>query len=158
MLPGVKTTSRKAEAIAKRNGFVRNLAGRRRHIPNNKAYIAFNTLNQSSAADIMKERTVAVSEMLAGTPLRIVASVHDELLIEGPIGIVDDANTVRDVVACMEASQIKLRVPIRCSAGTSSKHWRDAGSDENTHTIQYLPENITNLSHLRVNSYVKHEK
>lgn len=150
LLPGIKSTSKRAESIAAYRGYVRNLAGRRRHIPPDHAYIAFNTLNQSTAADIMKERTVAVAQLVKGTQIKLVASVHDELLLEGPAEQIEDERTIRDIVACMEDSKIKLRVPIRCSAGTSRVHWREAGSDEVSKTVIYARENVTKLDHLRL--------
>jgi len=146
-LPGLKRTSYRASDTAKARGYIRNLFGRRRHLPQDRAHIAFNTLNQSTAADLMKERTVAVHNMLKGTPLEIVASVHDETLIRGPIAAIEDPRTARDIVSAMEAPPIleKLRIPIRCSFGTSRETWADADPDQK---IPYKSA-MHNLTHLR---------
>lgn len=146
-LPGIKQCSYRASDAVKRRGYVFNLYGRRRHLPAQRAHIAFNTLNQSSAGDLMKERAIACWKMIQGTPIRLVATVHDELLFEGPTEIIEDPRTISDIVSCMEHPAIEktLRVPIRCSYGLSRKHWREAADGE-----ERIPFNTpcNNLKHL----------
>jgi DNA polymerase-1 len=125
-LPSLKTTSWRAEAALKRKGYVFNACGRRRHLPEKAAHRAFNTLNQSLAADIMKERTVALAKACKGTPIRLIASVHDETLLEAPNEIANDPRTTRDIVDILEHPGVDLRVPIRVSYGRSTGNWRDA--------------------------------
>lgn len=129
--PTLKPTTWRASDAVKRRGYVYNLYGRRRHLPPDVAHIAFNTLNQSSAADLMKERVVAVWEMLEGLPIYPVACVHDELLLTGPSDIVEDTRTIFDIISCMEHPTVedKLRVPIRCSYGTTRTTWADVEGD-----------------------------
>lgn len=130
--PNLKRTSTRAGDAARRKGYVHNLYGRRRHLPPQVAHIAFNALNQSTAADIMKERMVAIWRMIRGTPLQMQATVHDELLIRGPTELIEDPRTISDYVSAFESPGIleKLRVPIRATYGVSSKHWREASSIE----------------------------
>ena len=129
--PNMKKVSKHAEEVAKARGYVRNLSGRRRHMPADHAYIAFNTINQSSAADLLKERTVAVYNELRriGADIHIVASVHDETLFEGPTEIMESYATQRMLVDIMESPATPLRVPVRCAINVSSKHWRAACAD-----------------------------
>lgn len=128
--PRIRSTARQAELVARQRGYVFNLAGRRRRLPASRAHIAFNTLNQSSAADIQKERTVAVWRRLQGTPITVKATIHDATLFNGPVELMRDQRTQRDLAYIMEHSRIKLRVPIYVSGGYSAKNWAEADSDE----------------------------
>lgn len=125
-LPGIKRTSRSAADVLKSRGYIRNLRGRHRHLPFDKAHLSFNNLNQSSAADIQKERTVALDKMLAGTDLFLIANVHDAVVIEGPTEQIEDYRTRRDIAALLEDSEVKMRVPLRTAHGFSAKHWAAA--------------------------------
>ncbi|MEY2517704.1 MAG: polymerase, partial [bacterium] len=76
------------------DGHVTTLWGRRRQIPELKARnwqvrtlgerLAVNTVIQGTAADVMKLAIVKVDEALRGSPVRLILTVHDELLFEGP--------------------------------------------------------------------------
>jgi DNA polymerase-1 len=126
-LPTLKPTMRDVERALRAKGYVYNMYGRRRHLPIHVAYRGFNTLNQSSAADLMKERFVELCNQIDGTPIETQACVHDENLLQAPAEIVDDARTLRDIVGCMETLTIPLRVPVRASIGTSGENWKLAG-------------------------------
>ena len=78
----------------------------------------------------MKERLVALDDALKGTPLFIVANVHDEVLIEGPTDAIRDPRTLADVTALLETNAFGLRVPIRTAHGFSDRHWREASAGE----------------------------
>jgi DNA polymerase-1 len=145
-LPTLKSTSRNAASIAEHRGYVRTLFGRRRHLAIDRAWLAFNTANQGSAADMMKERLVALHRLLRGTPLHIAQVVHDEVLIEGPVADIYDDRTVRDLINLMEHPNIELRIPVRCSYGRSKKNWREAGAEELK--LKYDPSAATELTHL----------
>lgn len=123
LLPGIKQTSYRAADACRQRGYVFDLAGRRRHIPRDKSHIAFNTINQASAADIMKERTVALWYATRGTGIDIAASVHDETLCHGPTEVMQDERTINDIAYTLENSAIKLRVPIKIGYGVSAKTW-----------------------------------
>lgn len=165
--PSLKPTMKAAESSLKQRyskdeglGYVFNMYGRRRHLPYDKAYRAFNTLNQSSAADLMKERLNAACRMIDGLDIRLIACVHDEILFEAPIEIANNPQTIRDLVLLLENPPIKLRVPIRCSVGISEKSWYDAstkGEDmqqpfELNKSLLWnrQQEDFGNLDHLRV--------
>lgn len=123
-LPGIKRTSRQAAMTARTRGYVFNMAGRRRHLPKDRSHIAFNTLNQGSAADLQKERTVAVHKMCKGTPIKIMASVHDDTVFRMPKEVFEDPRTLRDLVGCLESPHFPLRVPVRVAVGVSDKNWK----------------------------------
>jgi DNA polymerase-1 len=81
---------------AKEQGYVTTLFGRRRQIPELRARnyqvrtlgerLAVNTVIQGTAADVMKLAMIRVHEALAaeGLATRMVLTIHDELLLEGP--------------------------------------------------------------------------
>lgn len=125
-LPELKRTSYAAANACKMKGYVYNLYGRHRHLPFDHAHKAFNNLNQSSAADLMKERTVEVSKLLKNSPIKIVASVHDETLFWGPTELLKQPSVQHRILACMESPTVNLRVPIRCTIGFSGENWREA--------------------------------
>jgi DNA polymerase I len=81
---------------ATEEGFVRTLFGRRRQIPELRARnwqvrtlgerLAVNTVIQGTAADVMKLAMVGCDRALheSGFKTRLILTVHDELLFEGP--------------------------------------------------------------------------
>ena len=95
----------------RRDGHVTTLWGRRRQIPELKARnwqvrtlgerLAVNTVIQGTAADVMKLAIVRVAAALGDAPAtRLILTVHDELLFEGPPDEVDAARELiraRDV-------------------------------------------------------------
>lgn len=119
-LPGVKSTSERASGAARRRGWVRNVYGRRRHLPLAHAHKAFNSLVQGCAMDIIKQKMVELHPML--TDCKLVANVHDELLIEGPVDLVEDPKWQRMVLDVLEGPT-NIRVPIKWDSGTSRESW-----------------------------------
>ncbi len=81
---------------AKRDGYVKTLWGRRRQIPELQARnyqvrtlgerLAVNTVIQGTAADIIKLAMVRCHRALSesGLQTRLILTIHDELLFEGP--------------------------------------------------------------------------
>jgi DNA polymerase I len=92
---------------AKENGHVTTLFGRRRQIPELRARnwqvrslgerLAVNTVIQGTAADVMKLAMIGAHRALAesGLKTRMILTIHDELLFEGPP---DEADAVREIV------------------------------------------------------------
>lgn len=155
-LPELKPTSRQAAWALRSKGFIRNMYNRHRRLPLDRDYAAFNTANQSSAADMMKERTVAICDLLEGMPILPLCNVHDEILFMAPTEIANDERTQIGLVSFMEAVQdacpVPLRIPIRCSIGVSDKSWYHAGADDNTRTIPY--ELTSRRAHIDLNHIV----
>jgi DNA polymerase-1 len=81
---------------AKERGYVTTLYGRRRQIPELRARnyqvrtlgerLAVNTVIQGTAADVMKLAMIGVHRALEaeGLATRMILTIHDELLLEGP--------------------------------------------------------------------------
>lgn len=127
-LPGLKRTSYRACQALKEKGYVYNVHGRHRHLPHDKAHKAFNTLCQGEAADLIKERTVALAEVLkAEAPyVELLGNVHDELLMRAPTELITE-ELKRRIVEVLESPAVPLRVPLRFTIGVDSTDWRRAG-------------------------------
>jgi DNA polymerase-1 len=79
---------------AKELGYVTTLYGRRRQIPELRARnfqvrslgerLAVNTVIQGTAADVIKLAMIGAARALAGMRSRLILTIHDELLFEGP--------------------------------------------------------------------------
>ncbi|HEX4187162.1 MAG TPA: DNA polymerase I [Solirubrobacteraceae bacterium] len=103
-----------AETIeqAKEEGYVKTLWGRRRQIPELRARnyqvrtqgerLAVNTVIQGTAADIIKLAMVRCHRALADSELetRLLLTIHDELLFEGPPGEADAARALVEAEMC----------------------------------------------------------
>jgi DNA polymerase I-like protein with 3'-5' exonuclease and polymerase domains len=151
--PTLKETMKEAEAAVKsrdlgcaldsnhRYGYVTNLYGRDRHIPYaryrtdfkttdpfDRAWLAFSTLNQSSAADLFKERFVALMETIGGKPIYPIGVVHDSIVLVAPTEYARDARFRRDVVGILESPAVQIDVPIRWSIGVSERNWLEAST------------------------------
>ncbi|HEX5223751.1 MAG TPA: DNA polymerase I, partial [Solirubrobacteraceae bacterium] len=120
---------------AKEEGYVTTLWGRRRQVPELRARnyqtrtlgerLAVNTVIQGTAADIIKLAMVRTHAALAASGLstRLLLTIHDELLFEGPPAEVDAARELieREMVGVWEPREPPLGVDI--GAGRS---WLDA--------------------------------
>lgn len=140
-MPEIKSISKRAELVCKTRGYVFNMFGRQRHLPINRAHTAFNFLNQSTAADIFKERIVFINKLIADSPIKIVANVHDELLFNMPKELSEDKRIIDTLGYLLEhpifPDDKKFLVPIRVSRGISgyssdvkskslNNHWKEA--------------------------------
>lgn len=128
-LPTLKSTSKKAETVCKQRGWVKDWYGRVRHLPYNAAHRAFNSVCQATAADLMKERAVALYKATRGTGIEPVGLVHDEFLLSVPDGYEGDNKMVSDIVGLLESPERPLSVPIKTSTGWASESWAAASND-----------------------------
>jgi DNA polymerase-1 len=120
--------------LAREQGYVETLFGRRRYIPeikeknfNVRAFAertAQNTPLQGSAADLIKIAMVRIHRALAREGLRgrLLLQVHDELVLEAPIDEVDAVGTL--VRQHMEGAAA-LKVPLVVDVGVGD-NWLDA--------------------------------
>ena len=102
-LPGLKTFYDRIVHVAKAQGYVLTLGGRRRTLPdlasaNNNlssqaSRQAINTSIQGSAADIIKIAMlhVAMDQKLQQMQAKLLLQVHDELVLEVPTDLADEA-------------------------------------------------------------------
>ncbi|MEK0337832.1 MAG: DNA polymerase, partial [Nitrosopumilus sp.] len=131
-IPSLKGTSDRAANACKMRGYIFNAYGRRRHLPNRASYKAFNSLIQSCAMDLMKERMVALSprfnKKMKDWDIRLAANVHDELLFECPLVLIHNKEVKDYIVSMLESPSIEFRVPIITGYSVSEKDWAEAGS------------------------------
>lgn len=120
----VKESQEESLKLAKQNGYVETIFGRKRFLKNIKTSkselrrIAINAPIQGSAADIMKLAMINLYNELP-KEAKLILQVHDEVLIELPEKIANKvAKTVKD---CME-NAVKLEVPLKVDV-TIGKSW-----------------------------------
>ena len=133
-LPEIKKTSYRAIDKASMRGFVFNAYGRRRYLPGKASYKAFNSIIQSCAADLMKERMIAFSPRWNSETrkwgIRIAANVHDEVLSCVPLEHLRDPRLHKFICDTLENTTIKFRVPILTGLGISSTNWSEAAGGD----------------------------
>jgi DNA polymerase-1 len=132
--PAVQAFIDRTIAEATDRGYVQTLFGRRRMIPELRSRkwgtrsqgerLAVNTIIQGTAADIIKIAMVRCDAALRGAGLatRLVLTIHDELLFEGPPHETEQATTL--VRREMEAA-CELDPPLVVDIGVG-ENWLDA--------------------------------
>lgn len=133
-LPGIKRTTRQASNNLISRGYVFNAYGRQRYLPEGASYRAFNTIIQSCAADVIKERTVALAprynSFIRNLGVNFFANVHDETAQYAPKELLKDTTTLKKIQNMFEDSLVKFRVPMKIACGASDKNWAIASGDE----------------------------
>ena len=131
---GVRAFLDRQVALARERGYVETLFGRRRYIPevrdrnfNTRAFgerQAQNAPLQGSAADLIKIAMVRLHRALKaeGRAARLLLQVHDELLLEAPVGEVEQVAAL--VRRYMEGAA-ELKVPLVVGVGVGD-NWLDA--------------------------------
>jgi DNA polymerase-1 len=130
---GVRTFIDRTLEQARQDGFVRNLFGRKRPIPdllsknpNLRGFAertAVNTPLQGTAADLIKIAMIRLDRELRERKMqsRLLLQVHDELLLEAPEAEVEQAKAL--LQECMEnAHPVSVPLLVEVSVG---KNWRD---------------------------------
>ena len=119
--------------MAKEQGYVETLMGRRRYVHELRSgnwnmrqfgeRVAQNTPIQGTAADLMKKAMIDVQAALdeQDGEARMLLQVHDELLLEVPDAEVD---AVRDLVVARMEGAVELNVPLVAEWG-AGKTWYD---------------------------------
>jgi DNA polymerase-1 len=122
--------------MAKQEGYVETLMGRRRFVPELESKnwsirqfgerVAQNTPIQGTAADLMKKAMIDVQAALDAddTAARILLQVHDELLLEVPAGEVE---AVRDLVVARMEGAVELKVPLVADSGVGPNWYECKG-------------------------------
>lgn len=134
-LPNIKRFSKLTEKTARKHGRVISRFGRQRHLPESQAHISFNALVQGTAADYVKSRMLALdprtNDLLPSNGVTMLLQVHDEILLEGPIDVIEDRQFQLAVNEILEENPAPCRVPMKWDMGTSRVSWADCGADEN---------------------------
>ncbi len=132
--PGVAAYMQRTRELARAQGYVETVFGRRLWLPDIKAAsgprragaerAAINAPMQGTAADLVKLAMLAVDAWLAGERLgtRLVMQVHDELVLEVPEGELD---LVRAELPKRMAAVAQLSVPLVADVG-SGPNWERA--------------------------------
>jgi DNA polymerase-1 len=132
--PGVKRYMDETRQLAREQGFVTTVFGRRLYLPDINARnvqqrqyaerSAINAPMQGTAADIIKRAMIEVDSWLSESALdaRLLMQVHDELVIEVRDEHVGDVRHA--VVAIMEGAA-ELGVPLRVDSGAGT-NWDEA--------------------------------
>lgn len=119
---------------AREQGFVTTYLGRRRYLPDinsrnnnvrqNAERMAFNTVFQGSAADLIKKAMIMIDQELTERKLktRMLLQVHDELVFEVPK---EELEEVQNMVKRIMESAFDVGVPITVSCATG-KTWAEA--------------------------------
>jgi DNA polymerase-1 len=132
--PGVKRYMDETRAMAREQGYVETVFGRRLYLPDINARnaqmrnyaerTAINAPMQGSAADIIKRAMIKVDGWLRSESVdaRIIMQVHDELVLEVKAGMLDE---VGDEVRSLMASSAELKVPLEVDVGVGNS-WEEA--------------------------------
>jgi DNA polymerase-1 len=116
---------KKAERRIKARGYVETLHGRRRRLTGKtkrEVRQAQNFMIQATAADIFKHAFIAVHESLP-EGARIIAQVHDEIIIECREDIAEDVHAL--TVEKMQQAPDGFKVPMRVDAKIVDR-WSEA--------------------------------
>lgn len=90
--PGFKKKERQATALAKRDGYIDYWSGRRRHLKGDDCRLAWNSVLQGGAFEIVKRRMLALKDE------PIVLQVHDSITIED-----DDSCDIERIKTTLES-------------------------------------------------------
>jgi len=132
--PGVKAYMETTREIAREQGYVETLFGRRLYLPDINARnvqrrqaaerTAINAPMQGSAADIIKKAMLMVDAWIKAeaADVKMVMQVHDELVFEVPL---TKTQSTADAVRKMMESAAELAVPLLVDIGTGN-NWDEA--------------------------------
>ncbi|RMF75165.1 MAG: DNA polymerase I, partial [Alphaproteobacteria bacterium] len=138
--PGIRAYMEEQKRLARHQGYVTTLFGRRVHTPDINAKnptlrgfaerAAINAPIQGTAADIIKRAMVRMPKALEAAGLRdrarMLLQVHDELVFEVAEEAVDETGRlVREVMENAPAPRVKLSVPLVVDVGTG-RNWDEA--------------------------------
>jgi DNA polymerase-1 len=127
--PGVLDYMERTRQIAREQGFVETILGRRLYTPDilasNKMIkqaaerAAINAPLQGSAADIIKLAMIAVDKVLPKDQAKLLLQVHDELVFEADAAI---ANELSKQIAEVMQSVLEISVPFVVEVG-QGQNW-----------------------------------
>ncbi|WAU74083.1 DNA polymerase I [Acinetobacter sp. TR11] len=122
--PGVLDYMERTRQIAREQGFVETILGRRLYTPDimatNKMIkqaaerAAINAPLQGSAADIIKLAMIAVDKVLPKDQAKLLLQVHDELVFEADVAIADELS--KQITKVMQ-SVLEISVPFVVEVG-----------------------------------------
>ncbi len=132
--PGVRRYMDDTRALARAQGYVETVEGRRLYLPDIRSRnkqsqqyaerAAINAPMQGTAADIIKRAMIAVDHWIqtSAAPATLVMQVHDELVLE----VREEAvAAVRTEVTALMMGAAQLRVPLEVGVGVG-RNWDEA--------------------------------
>jgi DNA polymerase I len=130
--PGIKDYLESTKNHCREHGYVQDLFGRRRYIPdiNSKVFnvreaaerAAINMPIQGTAAGIIKRAMIDLAPLLLPFGAKMLLQVHDELVLEAPESVVSEVSSL--VQQTMEEAFL-LSVPLGVGIGVGNS-WYDA--------------------------------
>ncbi|MGH8850215.1 MAG: DNA polymerase I [Casimicrobiaceae bacterium] len=132
--PGVADYMQRTRELARRQGYVETVFGRRLWLPDINAgggprrqgaeRAAINAPMQGTAADLIKLAMIAVQQWLDDERLgtRLILQVHDELVLEVPV---EELDRVKRELPALMSGVARLRVPLMVDVG-SGPNWEQA--------------------------------
>ena len=132
--PGVKAYMESTRELAREQGYVETLFGRRLYLPDIRARnvqrrqaaerTAINAPMQGTAADIIKKAMLSVDEWIKAGEcgVKMIMQVHDELVFEVPEV---DITGVRQAICQRMEGAVALSVPLKVDAGVG-RNWDEA--------------------------------
>lgn len=124
--PVVRDLQDMVQRVHARRGYIVGLDGRRLHMEQYGEHKLLNKLIQGSAAGIMKQALVRVHRWLQETELEshIVSVIHDELIIDGPVG--PELTALHcNVPVLMSHEQVNEIVPVVVDHEVSTTNWAE---------------------------------
>ena len=132
--PGVHEYMEQTRELAREQGYVETVFGRRLYLPEIKSRqaqrrqyaerSAINAPMQGTAADIIKLAMLAVDQWLSAAEIdaRMIMQVHDELVLEVRTA---EATAIAAQVSALMRDAAKLKVPLKVSTGIGT-NWDEA--------------------------------
>jgi len=132
--PGIRSYIDRSIQVAREQGYVETVMGRRRYLPDInsgnavvRGFAERNAINaplQGSAADIIKKAMIEIYRDIErlGLRSRMILQVHDELVFDCHK---EEEETLKTLVKERMEKAYELRVPLKVDLGTG-KNWLDA--------------------------------
>ncbi len=132
--PGIRDYIEKQKELARKQGFVETIFGRRRYLKDInsrngvvRGHAERNAVNapiQGSAADIIKVAMIKLHADLkeASPDTKMILQVHDELVFDVPK---DEVETIRPIIKAAMEGAVKTEVPLLVEFGVG-KNWLEA--------------------------------
>ncbi|MCK5523059.1 MAG: DNA polymerase I [Thiomargarita sp.] len=131
--PGVKTYMEETRELAKKQGYVETIFGRRLYLPeiNSRNHqrrqhaerTAINMPLQGTCADFLKKSLLSIDHWIqkSGLDVQLILQVHDELVLETNDAILDEVSAV--ISETMKEATLPINVPVNIGIG---KNWEQA--------------------------------
>lgn len=130
--PGIRDYIESQKELARKQGFVETMLGRRRYlkdINSRNAVVrghaernAVNAPIQGSAADIIKIAMIKIDQALAEHKTRMLLQVHDELVFDAPK---DELEMITPIITDLMQNAVETKVPLVVESGFGN-NWLEA--------------------------------